>query len=441
MRLAWIIGIAVAIGLALVGCTATELLPAVKLDPALAPPAPPPILGAFAEDPPISTREDWEQRRAPLLRRAFAAEVYGPFPPLDAPARVLQRETIAYPPLAQIATLEQWRVAVTDGEAPLLFNMLVLLPRREAPAPLIVMQNFCGNRAAFYDTPEAVVGPLTEVLWVCDAPWTMPLVEAVFGRHIAVPPYETILSRGYGLAMFYAGDIVADEPQAARAALARLYGADADGVGAIAVWAWAYARAYDVLTQDARIDAERIAIWGHSRNGKAALYAAALDPRFAAVIAHQSGRGGASLSSGSEGESVGRITRDYPHWFAPAFARAPSRPEMDQHQLLALIAPRPVLLGNSRRDAWADPLAAWRAAEAATPVYRLYGVNGFDQPDMRAPSDGERIAYFTRPGLHGVTPSDWRMFLDFLDAQLRRADAPQQHAQETPAPSRQAARP
>jgi len=354
------------------------------------------------------------------LRAAFAEQVYGPFPRNAAPARVLARDTIQYRRLADVAIIEQWSVAVGDADTPLHFNMVVVLPRTaQGPVPLIVMQNFCGNRAAFRDAPDQIAGPLTPVMWACDAEWVAPLIEAPFGRHISVPPYADILARGYGVAMFYAGDVVGDEPESARLGLERIYGEDAPRAGAIAAWAWLYTQAYDVLAGDARIDARRVAIWGHSRNGKAALYAAAMDPRIAAVIAHQSGRGGASLSRSEEGESIAQMMGAYPWWFPPAFTDAPHDPALDQHQLLALIAPRPVFLGNAGRDAWSDPHGAWQAARAASPAWALYGATGLDQADMRTPNAGAQLQYFTRSGLHGVTSADWRAFLDFLDAQMR----------------------
>lgn len=417
MRWWWILAVIVSIGLGLNACAAS-MLPAVKLDPGMGP-APPPILSALGEDPVVADLGGWETRRAPLLRRAFAEQVYGPYPPIETAARILSREQVSYPPLAAIADIEQWSVAVSASEPALRFNMVVVLPRdAPGPAPLIVMQNFCGNRAAFAGMPEAIASPLTPVFSACETPWQQPILRTIFGRHINEPPFEAILARGYGVALFYPGDVVADTPTLAREGLAQLYGEQAQGAGAIAAWAWLYSRAYDVLAQDRRIDAARIAIWGHSRNGKAALLAAALDPRIAAVIAHQSGRGGASLSAGQEGESIAKMMEEYPHWFPPAFAGAPSSPAMDQHQLIALIAPRPVFLGNSARDAWSDPHAAWQAARAADPVYRLYGVVGFSQEDMRAPGPQARVQYYTRPGLHGVNARDWRMFLDFLDRQM-----------------------
>jgi len=316
--------------------------------------------------------------------------------------------------------VEQWRVEVGRGDDRAPFHLVLVLPAETSgPTPVIVMQNFCGNRAAFPGHPEAIALPLTPVFDGCAPGWEMNAAEIIFGRHIMRPPYAEILARGYGVAMFYAGDVVGDEPQSARQGLARLYGAEAESAGAIAAWAWLYTQARIVLAQDGRVDGARIAIWGHSRNAKAALLAAANDSAIAAVIAHQSGRGGASLNRSDAGERIAQMRRAYAWWFPPAYENAAGDTALDQHALLALIAPRPVLLGNSRRDAWADPLGAWRAAEAASPAYQLYGATGLAQDQLRRPNLHAGIGFYMRAGLHGVHSQDWRVFLDFLDAHLQ----------------------
>lgn len=404
----------------LVGCVSV-MLPAVDTK-SVGESATPPALGAFKGQPPVTTPAAWSAR-APLIREALQVNVYGRMPPSIMP--VVEARTMISSTLNKDgAAIEQWTVSLGDYGR---FNMIVITKAGDTrPRPLIIMQNFCGNRPAFPDRPESVALPLTPVMAECNSAFAGPLIEAILGRHINKPPVKDILKRGYALAFFYAGDVVADEKDEAPAQLARFAGDAPEGErpGAIAVWAWMYSRAIDVLAADPRIDASRIAVWGHSRNGKSALLAAAFDPRIAAVIAHQSGKGGATLTRSTGGETVAQVTTSYPHWFAKNYATYAGREAdipVDQHQLLALIAPRPVLLGNGTRDKWSDPPGAFRAAEGADAVYELLGAQGLDQPSMTKPNFNARIAYFIRGGMHGVTSEDWRNFLSFLDAHFGSA--------------------
>ncbi|MDX2233529.1 MAG: alpha/beta hydrolase [Hyphomonadaceae bacterium] len=401
-----------------VGCVNT-LLPAVDMRYA-GPPARPPVLAAFGDDGPVQTAQEWTTRRAPLIRAALEEHVYGRMPAPMA-ARVERRVPVVTRMIGPDAAAEQWTVRVTPRDV---FNMVLVTPKGAGPHPVVVMQNFCGNRTAFSDRPTTVAMPLTSVMGACHSRLAGPLIEAVFGRYTNGPPFAEIIARGYAVALFYAGDVVADVAADAPAGLAQFAG-DApvsQRPGAIAVWAWLYSRATDVLAQDPRIDPARIAIWGHSRNGKSALLAGAFDPRIAAVIAHQSGKGGATLTRSYAGESVAQITEAYPHWFAPAYAGWAGREEeipVDQHQLLALLAPRPVFLGAARRDRWSDPEGAFRAARGADPVYELFGVRGLDQAAMADRTLDAELAFVLRGGRHGVTTADWRDFLTFLDAHLQ----------------------
>jgi hypothetical protein len=410
--------VVVVLAAGVMGCV-NMVLPAVDMKFS-GPPAQPPALGAFAEDPAVTTPQDWRERRAPLLRAAFQRELYGRAEPMPAPV-VEARTPVTSRAIGKEATAEQWTVRVGPQSH---FHMVIVAPKAPGPHPVIIMQNFCGNRRAFKDSPKSVAEPLTPVLSFCKSDLAQIPVTAILGANINGPPFEKIVARGYAVALFYAGDVVADEPGDPKPGLA-LFAGDLppnERPGALAVWAALYSRAVDVLSADARFDAARMAIWGHSRNGKAALLAAALDPRIAAVIAHQSGKGGATLTRSYAGETVEQITTAYPFWFGARYATWAGREEdipIDQHQLLALIAPRPVFIGAGIRDKWSDPEGAWRAAQGADPVYELLGSMGLDQPDMRARNLGADLSFVLRPGPHGVTSGDWRDFLDFLDARWK----------------------
>jgi dienelactone hydrolase len=393
---------------ALVGCA--TLLPRVSSGPVPAPQAAP-VLGAFGADAPVETAAEWTVRRAPLLQSAFADHVFGPLPE-QPPPRVLSRTTFK---TGDGVRLERLQIAVTAGDDPIRFNLALATPPGAGPHPFIIAQVFCGVQAALEGRPKAAAPPRTTAFSACNAGWADPMVKTVFGRDINGPPLKLLLSRGYAAAIYYAGDVVADHANEAPPMAKALAG---ENGAAIAAWAWSYSRALDVLAADPRLDPKRIAVWGHSRNGKAALLAGATDPRIAAVIAHQSGRGGASLSRGGDGETIAAMMKAYPFWF-PAFythfeSQAPK--ELDQHHLLAMIAPRPFFLGDAWRDAHADPRGAFAAAQAASPAWRLFGKTGLDQEDMCSFNPRADIAYFIRPGLHGVHRKDWNAFLAFLDA-------------------------
>ena len=250
-------------------------------------------------------------------------------------------------------------------------------------------------------------------------------VTYVFGRYIATPPLAEIFDRGYALATFYPSEFVPDQAGAGLSALRRFSDGHSDDEtrwGAVAAWGWGFSRALDVLAQEPTVDMARVIAYGHSRYGKAALFAAAFDERIAGVIAHQSGTGGAALSRDKAGESVGEITDAYPHWFARQYAAYAGQEEklpVDQHQLLALIAPRPMLLGNARRDVWSDPEGTFVAAQGAHPVYDLLGTSGLQQTDLKAFIPDATLSFHIRPGTHGVTEDDWPAFFDFLEAHFR----------------------
>jgi hypothetical protein len=386
-------------------------------------PATPAILAQFEDDAAIASSQDWEFRRKPLLQRAFQSQIYGRLPSPQ-PVTIIERTPLTLD-IANLDQAEQLVVQIGEKSADLTFSMVVLLPKSDTPAPLLVMQNFCGNALTFKNA-AGVNPPHGGNPKDCQNTVMLPLVPVIFGGAIMHPPFEKILGAGYGVAVLYAGDVVPDEPVEAEKVLRRLTPLGTppgERTGAIAAWAWTYLRAMDALASQPKIDQNRISLWGHSRNGKSALLAAALDQRPASVIALQSGTAGGSLGRDDVGESIAKITQSFPHWFAPNYAAWASRQRqlpIDQHQLLALIAPRPVLLGSGRRDRWSDPHGAVRAASGASPVYELFGQSRFQQTDLRKPDFGPGLVTYMRPGLHGIHTEDWEMALTFLSAKSKQ---------------------
>lgn len=400
-----LIVLAILLPLMLVGCVSMGL-PKVSsrgiYDPAR------PLIG-----PQAVSLETWNGARAGLVQ-AFEREVYGAYPDATQ-TEMLDHVVVETGAFEGRGDIEEYRLAMAGRET---YLVTVTPTEADGPVPTIILQMFCGNRAALGGRADITSSPNDPG---CDPDsWFAGAIRMVFGRHIMEPPIAEILDRGYALAIIYPGDIVPDRSSSGLVALESMLPDTPSG--AITVWAWVYSRVIDVLDADPRYDRERTAVWGHSRNGKSALLAAVYDPRVDLVIAHQAGTGGTTLSRSHAGESIAQITDSYPHWFSPAYAGFAGNEEalsVDQHQLIALAAPRPVLIGGAWRDQWSDPQGSFRAARSANPVYALYGSEGLRQADMSAYDPTADLALFMRGGLHGVQPSDWDNFLAFLDAHFQ----------------------
>jgi (4-O-methyl)-D-glucuronate---lignin esterase len=384
------------------------------------PTAQPEALGAFGSQAPVASLEDWTALRRPALKEALQANIYGYFPDsykltvLD--RKLLDENAFGGGRLEEYKLRAQLHFGETTSETEI-FYMDVVTPAGAPNAPVILIQTFCPRwdtlpHPAIY-RPEGAGG--------CGGGPATGIMTYVFGRYIATPPTQMILARGYGVATIYPSEFAPDDKDEGLAALKQMskgLAPEKQRWGAIAAWAWGYSLMVDALEQGAEGPRDYIS-WGHSRYGKSALLAAAFDDRISAVISHQSGTGGASLNRQKKGESVKAIVDGYPHWFAKAYENYAGEEDampIDQHQLLALIAPRPVLLGNARRDVWSDPNGAFRAALGADPVYKLYGAQGLDQNRLDTWAPGADLAYWIRPGTHGVVKEDWPAFLEFLDA-------------------------
>jgi hypothetical protein len=401
MRIAYLTALLIAAPLLLVGCVSMAL------------PKVPQRLTAEIASPSLASvdRAGWEAGRDEL-QQAFRDRIYGELPAPE-PARILTHALIEAQAFDGLGRIEQYTLDLSGFET----HLVVILPNTgTAPFPTLILQMFCGNRSALGGR-EDIAPPAAAHAPECNGGLQDAPVRMIFGRYIMEPPITEILAHGYAIALIYPGDIVPDHPGGAAERLAELVPGQPSG--AIAAWAWVYSRVVDVLDGDERFDNDRTAVWGHSRNGKAALLAGAFDQRIDLVIAHQSGTGGTALTRTGVGESVEAITSDYPHWFAPAYAGYAGEPAgipIDQHELIALMAPRPLLIGGGWRDRWSDPQSSFRAAQGANPVYRLYGSQGLTQTGLGDFDPAADIAVAMRPGLHGVQPADWENFLAFLDA-------------------------
>ena len=372
--------------------------------------------------------ETWFSKRRPEILRLFREHVYGfaPERPRDMKFRVFDVTTGA---LEGLAVRKQIRIFFTgDLNGPSMDLLLYLPSKAPRPVPVFLGLNFRGNHSITHD-----LGVLLSTRWMRSGGGVVNhrATEESRGSASSRWAVEMILKRGYGIATAYYGDIDPDFDDGFKngvhGAFDTVYGGTRppDAWGSIAAWAWGLSRAMDYLEQDADVDGRKVAVLGHSRLGKTALWAGAQDERFAIVISNDSGCGGAALSRRRYGESVRRINKAFPHWFCRNFRRYNDNENalpVDQHMLIALVAPRPVYVASADRDLWADPRGEFLSAKGADPVYKLLGTKGLpvsSMPPLNHPVHGT-IGYHVRSGKHDVTDFDWKCYLDFADMHFGR---------------------
>ncbi len=394
---------------------------------------PDPLLSADGRK--VVTTTQWTRERRPQLLHLFEAHVYGkvPEPRTSIRPRFLLKSADQQA-LRGTAIRREVSIEFSENRDGPRIDLLLYLPRNVGASmrvPAFLGMNFGGNQ-----TIQPDPGITLSRQWMRENGKGVvknQATESSRGTDSSSWPVERLIARGYALATFYYGDIDPDYDDGFKNGIHPLFyqpgqarPAD-DEWGSIAAWSWGLSRAIDYLETMPEIDPRRVVLMGHSRLGKAALWAGAEDPRFAIVVSVQSGCGGAALSRRIFGETVQQINTSFPHWFCTNFRQYNDHEDqlpVDQHELIALIAPRPILICSAEDDLHADPKGEFLAALAADPVYRLLGTDGLAATEMPRATPNQltksTIGYHFRPGKHQVTTDDWDAMMDFADHHFKR---------------------
>lgn len=372
--------------------------------------APVPELLRTAGGQPVTTAAAWETSRRPELLELFRTQVFGRNP-VERPVS-LRFETVDagtdMPGMEGVALRKQVTVRYSGPGGAGAMQVVAFIPKTAAPAPAFLL--------------------------ICNRKWE-PLDPARRARS-AFWPAEELVARGYAAVAYYVDDVDPDEHDGFRNGVHGIFQPDPAvrtvvSWGTLAAWAWGASRVMDWIETEPSLDAARVAVVGHSRGGKTALWCAAADPRFAMAAANGSGCGGAKLNRMDlpNSESIAAINRGFPHWFCENFKRYGADETalpVDQHMLVALLAPRLAYISSATADPWAGPEGEFQSCVLASPAWRLYGRAGLvgeTFPPADTPLGSGCVGYHLRTGTHDLTMYDWMRFADFADRHWRGAGA------------------
>ena len=356
---------------------------------------------------PVRDADTWFKQRRPELLRLYKAEIYGRVPERAPQVTFAVVET---DPGVMNGTAVRKEIVGHFGDKP--------------DGPAVHVHLYLPAKAA------GRVPVLLHLLFFGDPP-----ADAANGlrRFSEIGPVADILAHGYGYATFRYTEVQADSADTYQSGVIGLTLAPgraipaADEWGAISAWAWAASRVLDYFETDPAVDARHVALIGHSRLGKTALWAGAQDPRFALVFPSCAGEMGSALSRRDYGETVDDMAVNFPWWFAGNFQKYPGHWNdlpVDAHLLIALNAPHPVFITGGTQDQWADPRGEFLAAVAAGPVYRLLGKKDLgtsDGPPLDTPLITGDLGFLYHTGAHTIAPADWNAFLAFAEKYLKPA--------------------
>lgn len=374
----------------------------------------------------IDSVAEWESKRRLELLDFFTNNIYGKVPNklTITSSQIVEQSDNA---IKGKAIRKQIKVSFERNEKKLTFNLLLYLPKNVRQAPLFLGLNFYGNHTLSNDSNVVISDAWTvnnDVLGITNN----RLDENSRGVCASRWPIEKIIDAGFGLATLFYGEIDPDKNDMTDGIHSLFYSEGKQNPAnnewkSIAAWSWGLSRAMDYLENDEGVNASKVVVFGHSRLGKAALWAGATDRRFSAIISNNSGCGGAALSKRKFGETIWRINNRFPHWFCDNFKTYSNNEEhlpVDQHELLCLIAPRPLYIASATEDQWADPRGEYLSVYYATPVYELYnkkGAKNIDLPPINFPIHNT-LAYHIREGKHDITHFDWDWYIKWAKEQL-----------------------